>query len=142
MSTTLSDVLRALRARLESTYLPPERKVTEHDTYSVVPSLEALQGNERDRVLYMILLSGPAPKTGVRCQDTARLAIGGRWFNEFESVYRMADDVPDLRERIRTATEIDGVKKCTPTGPLYDYQTLEKATLVVFDVTIEYEVGV
>ena len=146
MNTTPDVVLAAEREWIAATVLPKEDVASGWDVFTFVPSLEALIGEERDRIGYAQIVAGPAPKPGVRCRDILRVAFGFRYFNDFASQARMLRDITVLNERFRgsVAPNIDGLDRAKPAdgGPSYDYSSLAKAVIVVFDVTLEYHVEV
>lgn len=142
---TADDVVwAAFRKWIADTPIDEADKIGGFDFFLVVPSAEALRANERDRVTYVQVAQGPAPKAGARCINQLRLAVGTRFFNEFDSQARMLRDVPLLRERMRTAVapNIAGLQKVEVGVPIHDYSTIEKVDLVVFDVLLEYHVEV
>lgn len=151
MNTTDDAVISDFRDWIAATEIPKADQVSGFDKFVSLPSLVALQAFERDRGFYVQIIQGPYPKPGTTCMNRVHVYVGVRFFNDFASQARMLRDVPALRLRMRAAVpksndpgtpHVTGLNKVEVSGPLHDYQTIEKGDLVVFDVVLDYHVEV
>lgn len=143
MNTTADAVLFAVIDRITATELGTDQ-VNACDKFTALPSLDALIADERDRIFYPALTSGPMPVDRSRCKDTLSVTFCFRYFGEFESMRRMLRDMPIVRERIRTAVagNVSGLDSAKVGAPTYDTTSLAKHTIAQLPVTLEYHVEV
>lgn len=143
MNTTADVMLFAVIERITTTELGTDQ-VNACDKFTALPSLDALIADERDRIFYPALTSGPEPVDRSRCKDKLSVTFCFRYFGEFESMKRMLRDMPIVRERIRSAVaaNIPGLDSAKVGTPTYDTTSLAKHTIAQLPVIFEYHVGV
>lgn len=97
----------------------------------------ALEQVVRDRAFTVIPTDGPHARG---CVETVQLGLGVVYLDREESAARMLDDVPLIRERLRSlSSRVDGINRCRPTaGPFYSYETIPGACIVSFAIEVEY----
>lgn len=141
--TTPSKVLDELEDKLAALDLP--NTLSELDRLTPVYTLEDFLASEMDRRFLILPTLGPSRATSrSRCADQITFSLRVRYFSDRESRNRMIDDVPAIREALKSSCGItDMVGTPSVSAPAYDYGQWPGANAigVRVDVVIEYHVG-